>query len=172
MLALTLLVLNHVTVIDVARGVVLPESAIEIEGPRIRAVLAAARYHPPAGSEVQDLRGRYVLPGFIDMHAHVLFPPLDDDGRPLPWFDRDTSRALLRTLHLHGVTTVRDPGDATYPSPTSVRRWDFQVSQECRTSKVKSPNTWAISGTPEETDAAHSTGQFLRHLNCQAGAGR
>lgn len=113
MLALALLVLNHVTVIDVARGVALPERAIEIEGPRIRAVLAAAGYHPPAGSVVHDLRGRYVLPGFIDMHAHVLFPPLDDDGRPLPWFDRDTSRALLRTLLLHGVTTVRDPGDAT-----------------------------------------------------------
>jgi imidazolonepropionase-like amidohydrolase len=113
MLALALLVLNHVTVIDVAHGVALPERAIEIEGPRIRAVVAAAGYHPPAGSEVHDLRGRYVLPGFIDMHAHVLFPPLDDDGRPHPWFDRDTSRALLRTLLLHGVTTVRDPGDAT-----------------------------------------------------------
>jgi imidazolonepropionase-like amidohydrolase len=113
MLALAILVLNHVTVIDVARGVALPDRAIEIEGARIRAVVASASYHPPAASVVHDLSGRYVLPGFIDMHAHVLFPPLDDDGRPLPWFDRDTSRALLRTLLLHGVTTVRDPGDAT-----------------------------------------------------------
>jgi len=113
MLALALLVLNHVTVIDVARGVALPDRAIEIEGARIRAVLAANNYHPPAGSVVRDLPGRYVLPGFIDMHAHVLFPPLDDDGRPLPLFDRDTSLALLRTLLLHGLTTVRDPGDAT-----------------------------------------------------------
>src|SRR5205807_6318242 len=83
--------------------------------------LAAAGYHPPAGSVVHDLRGRYVLPGFIDMNAHVLFPPLDDDGRPLAWFDRDTSRALLRTLLLHGVTTVRDPGDAT-EAAVAIRR--------------------------------------------------
>ena len=113
MLALALVVLNHVTVIDVVRGVALPDRAVEIDGARIRAVPAAAAYRPPAGSIVHDLPGQYVLPGLIDMHAHVLFPPLDEDGRPLPSFDRDTSLELLRTLLLHGVTTVRDPGDAT-----------------------------------------------------------
>src|SRR5215472_14044034 len=113
MLALALLVLNHVTVIDVARGVAEPDRAIEVEGERIRAVVAAAGYRPPPSAVVRDLPGRYVVPGFVDMHAHVLFPPLDDDGRPLPSFDRATSLELLRTLLLHGVTTVRDPGDAT-----------------------------------------------------------
>lgn len=113
MLALALLVLNHVTVVDVARGIAQPNRAIEIEGAQIRAVLPADGYQPPANSVVHDLPGRYVLPGFVDMHAHVLFPPLDDEGRPFPTFDRDTSIALLRTLLLHGVTTVRDPGDAT-----------------------------------------------------------
>ena len=113
MLALAILVLNHVTVIDVVRGVAQPNRTIEIEGSRIRAVLPAAGYRPPAGAAIHDLPGRYVLPGFVDMHAHVLFPPLDDDGRPLPSFDRETSLALLRTLLFAGITTVRDPGDAT-----------------------------------------------------------
>jgi imidazolonepropionase-like amidohydrolase len=113
MLALALLVLNHVTVIDVVRGVAERDRAVEIEGTRIRAVLPSAGYRAPSGADVQDLPGRYVLPGFVDMHAHVLFPPLDDDGRPLPWFDRETSLALLRTLLFSGITTVRDPGDAT-----------------------------------------------------------
>ena len=113
MLALALLVLNHVSVIDVGRGAARPDRVIEIEGDRIRAVLPAAGYRPPEGAVIEDLPGRYVLPGFVDMHAHVLFPPLDGDGRPLPSFDRETSLALLRTMLLHGVTTVRDPGDAT-----------------------------------------------------------
>jgi imidazolonepropionase-like amidohydrolase len=113
MLALALLVLNHVTVIDVVRGAVQPDCVVEIEGTRIRAVLPAGGYRAPAGALVHDLAGRFVLPGFVDMHAHVLFPPLDEEGRPLPSFDRETSLALLRTLLLHGVTTVRDPGDAT-----------------------------------------------------------
>src|SRR5262245_42697404 len=113
MLALALLVLNHVTVIDIVHGVAEPGRAVEIEGTRIRAVLPAAGYRVPAGAAVRDLPGRYVLPGFVDMHAHVLFPPLDSDGRPLPSFDRETSGALLRSLLFNGITTVRDPGDAT-----------------------------------------------------------
>jgi imidazolonepropionase-like amidohydrolase len=113
MLALALLVLNHVAVVDVARGIAEPDRAIELEGAQIRAVLPARGYRVPAGAEVLNLPGRYVMPGFVEMHAHVLFPPLGEDGRPLAAFDRDTSFALLRTLLSHGITTVRDPGDDT-----------------------------------------------------------
>jgi imidazolonepropionase-like amidohydrolase len=113
MLVLAMLVLNHVSVIDVARGVAEPDRAVEVEGAQIRAVLPAKGYHAPDGAQVLDLPGRYVMPGFVEMHAHVLFPPLDEDGRPLPSFDRETSLALLRTLLMNGITTVRDPGDAT-----------------------------------------------------------
>jgi len=108
-----MLVLNHVSVIDVARGVAEPDRAVEVEGTQIRAVLPAKGYRAPVGAQILDLPGRYVLPGFVEMHAHVLFPPLDEDGHPLPSFDRQTSLALLQTLLLNGITTVRDPGDAT-----------------------------------------------------------
>ncbi len=118
MLALALLVLNHVTVIDVVHGLTEPDRAVEIEDIRIRAILPAAGYRPPSGATVYDLPGRYVLRGFVDMHAHVLFPPLGEDGRPLPWFDRETSLAFLRTMLLNGITTVRGPGDATEPAVT------------------------------------------------------
>ena len=74
MLALALLVLNHVTVIDVVHGVAELDRAVEVEGTHIRAVLPSAAYRAPRGASVFDLPGRYVLPGFIDMHAHVLFP--------------------------------------------------------------------------------------------------
>ena len=113
MLALALLVLNHISVIDVVRGIAEPDRAVEVEGSRIRTVLPAEGYQPPAGAQVFDLPGRFLLPGFVEMHAHVLFPPLDEDGHPLPSYDRETSLALLRTLLSNGITTVRDPGDAT-----------------------------------------------------------
>jgi len=112
MLVLALLVLNHVSIIDVARGLAESDRAVEVEGTRIRAVLPAKGYRPPVGAQVLDLAGRYLMPGFVEMHAHVLFPPLGDDG-PLPSFDPETARALLRTLLFNGITTVRDPGDAT-----------------------------------------------------------
>jgi imidazolonepropionase-like amidohydrolase len=107
-----LLVLNHITVIDVVHGRAEPDRAVEVEGTRDRAILPAAGYRPPSGAAVHELSGRFVLPGIVDMHAHVLFPPLGDDGRPLPSFDRETSFALLRTMLWNGITTVRDPGDA------------------------------------------------------------
>ncbi len=118
MLAAALLVLNHVAVLNVVRGTVGPDRAIEIESGRIRSVVLAASYHPPRGATVLNLPGRYVTPGFIDMHVHALFPPLDEDGRPMPVFDRDTSLQLLRALLDHGITTIRDPGDATEPIVT------------------------------------------------------
>jgi imidazolonepropionase-like amidohydrolase len=116
MLLLALVVLNHVSVIDIARGVAEPDQAVEVEGTHIRAVLPAKDYRPPAGAQVLVLPGRYLMPGFVEMHAHVLFPPLDEAGRPLPSFDRETVLALLHTLLFNGITTVRDPGDATEAS--------------------------------------------------------
>jgi imidazolonepropionase-like amidohydrolase len=113
MILLAALVLNHVAVIDVVRGVAVPDRAVEIEGTQIHAVLPASNYRAPAGARVIDLPGRYIMPGFVEMHAHVLFPPLGEDGRPLASFDRETSLGLLRTLLMNGITTVRDPGDAT-----------------------------------------------------------
>ena len=118
MLAAVVLVLLHVSVVDVDRGQVLPDRAVEIADGRIRAVRAVAGYRAPQGATVLDLAGRYVAPGFIEMHAHVLFPPLDEDGRPMPWFDRETALAMLRALLRYGITTVRDPGDATEAAVT------------------------------------------------------
>jgi imidazolonepropionase-like amidohydrolase len=113
MLLLAVLVLNHVSVIDVAKGIAEPDRAVEVKDTQIQAVMAANGYRAPSGAQVLDLHGRYLMPGFVEMHAHVLFPPLDEDGHPLPSFDRDSALALLRTLLFNGITTVRDPGDAT-----------------------------------------------------------
>ena len=29
------------------------------------------KMNPPAGAEVIDLKGRWLLPGFVDAHAHI-----------------------------------------------------------------------------------------------------
>ncbi|HUB35042.1 MAG TPA: amidohydrolase family protein, partial [Bryobacteraceae bacterium] len=121
MLALAVLVLNHVAVIDVAGGTVKANRAVAIEAGTISSVAPAHSYHVPEGARVLDLPGRYLAPGLIDMHAHVLFPPLGPDGRPLPSFDRDTALQMLRTLLAYGITTVRDTGDATEAAVTMRR---------------------------------------------------
>ena len=67
----------------------------------------------PAEAEVIDATGKFVLPGFVEMHAHLLLHPWDKEGHILPHFDRAASEHFLRLLLAHGITTVRDPGAPT-----------------------------------------------------------
>ncbi|HEX2571330.1 MAG TPA: amidohydrolase family protein, partial [Polyangia bacterium] len=80
---------------------------------RIRRALPAASYVPPAGARVLDLPGRYVTPGFVDMHVHLLLHPWDAEGNITPQYDRAAVVKILRLLLAHGVTTLRDPGSPT-----------------------------------------------------------
>ncbi len=50
-------------------------------------------------TQVMDLPGYYVLPGFIDMHGH-----LGGEGQGVP------AEYVLKLWLAHGVTTVREPG--------------------------------------------------------------
>jgi imidazolonepropionase-like amidohydrolase len=92
------LVIEHVTVVDVERGVLLRDRNVEVTGRRITAV-DSGRVRRAAARRV-DGSGKFVIPGLWDMHVHVL----PDDRRPHAlerWFP-----ALLAT----GVTGVRDMG--------------------------------------------------------------
>lgn len=111
-------VLQHVNVVDVARGMLLPDRAVEIRGKRISAVQLTAGYAPPTGAKILDLPGRYVVPGFIEMHAHLFSHPWDEKGDLLSRFDREATLAMLRSLLDQGITTVRDPGSETEAAVT------------------------------------------------------
>lgn len=62
----------------------------------------------PDGAQVVDVSGRYILPGFTDMHAHVTFLH-GNFSEPDPGYDRAVSEQVLKTLLAYGVTTVRNP---------------------------------------------------------------
>ena len=80
------------------------------------------RGKPPAASDparAHDLRGRFVLPGLIDAHAHIAATGILQleirDGAPLMSMkvdDNITRRNALVAL-AHGVTTVRNPAGST-----------------------------------------------------------
>ena len=107
-------VIRDVTVIDGPRSAPRLHQDVTIDGRRIASV--SARRAPVArGARVIDGRGKYLLPGFIDMHAHVAFGPVSlrtVNGMPEMRlaYDHAASRATLRTLLAFGVTTVRNPG--------------------------------------------------------------
>lgn len=73
----TSLVIRDISVVDVRSGALLPHRTVRIEGGRIVAVVAPTDTAAAAAAAVQgkaetiDGRGQFLLPGFIDMHAHL-----------------------------------------------------------------------------------------------------
>jgi hypothetical protein len=90
------LAVTNVTLIDVEDGRSRPVQTVLIEGDRILEVAESSQVTVPRGATVVDGTGRFLLPGFWDMHVH--------SHRQHRW-----------TYHYplfvaHGVTGVRDAG--------------------------------------------------------------
>jgi len=77
------------TVISGAGDAALPDAVVIIRAGRIEAVAARADIEIPKHAEIIDVSGRWIVPGFIDGHAHV-------------------ARWALNRYVAAGVTTVRD----------------------------------------------------------------
>jgi predicted amidohydrolase YtcJ len=92
--------------------------ALAIRGSRILAVGSATeikRHYTPA-TEILDLEGRAVLPGFVEPHVHVLTSALAPSGGAAADMLRDDPdrvaelcAATLREFAARGCTTVYDP---------------------------------------------------------------
>jgi imidazolonepropionase-like amidohydrolase/Tol biopolymer transport system component len=81
---------------------VIENGVIIVEGPRIREVGPANRVRVPAGARQIDVKGKTIIPGLIDAHAHVFS---EGDGIPA-----QSSWPLLANLAF-GVTTMHDPSN-------------------------------------------------------------
>lgn len=64
------LVVDGVTVIDVRNGHRLPNQRVVIVGTRIQTMGTAETIPIPAGAQVVDAHGTYLIPGLWDMHVH------------------------------------------------------------------------------------------------------
>jgi imidazolonepropionase-like amidohydrolase len=82
------LVITHANIIDGTTAAPIRNATVVVSGGKITRIETAA-VASPAGAEVIDLQGRYLLPGLIDAHAHIT-----------------TLAAAKRALE-SGVTTVR-----------------------------------------------------------------
>ena len=100
--------------VDGAGGVI-EDAVLELDGTRIVALGAAAQFGSAiTGSNCLDYGEATLLPGLIDMHAHVSMPA---DGRSYSEFCREPDEMWALTAyqniarHLEtGVTTIRDNG--------------------------------------------------------------
>ena len=104
------------TLIDPATEAKVENAWIVIEGKRISGVGAGKLPRSSRGMQAHDMTGRFVLPGFIDAHAHVTSTGILEvemrDGSPLlsMKIDENITQHNARTALARGVTTVRNPG--------------------------------------------------------------
>ena len=94
--------IEHVTVIDGTGRPAIPDATVIIEGDRITRV--SRRIPIPTGAQRIDGRGKYLIPGMMDVHIHL------HGGFSKPPDERAGVRALQSYLYC-GVTTVLDVGN-------------------------------------------------------------
>ena len=93
--------IENVTVIDVETGTRLPDRTVLIEGNRIGEVGAAGVVDIPSGARTIDGRGKFLIPGLWQMHAHAFVHFGIDYG---------DSMAMFQLYIANGITGVRDMG--------------------------------------------------------------
>jgi imidazolonepropionase-like amidohydrolase len=155
---MTITVLKGGNVLDLERGVLLDHHHVVIDGERIVEVTDRPLDLPNA--HVVDVRGKTVMPGFIDCHVHVLAsnanlganaaqPNILAAIRSLPILDAMLSR---------GFTSVRDAGGA-----------DWSLMQAVETGLVRGPRIFpsgkALSQTGGHGDF-RPRGDLLEPCSC------
>ncbi len=88
----------NVSVVPMDRDRVVSGQTVVVEGDRITAVGAAASVTIPADAVRIEGRGKFLMPGLAEMHAHI---------PPGPRVADSTIERVLALFALNGVTTVR-----------------------------------------------------------------
>jgi len=98
-------VLDHVTLFDGTGSAPQRDQALVMTDGRITWVGPAKRRPAPQGASVEDLRGKFLMPGLIDSHVHLgLVNGVDQSFTK--YYDRANIDAQLRLYAAYGVTSV------------------------------------------------------------------
>ncbi len=95
----------HVTVIDTVSGTMRPDVTVVVEGNRIEAVGPSGEVRIPPDAKVVDASGKFLSPGFWDMHVHTFFGDWVPGGREV----------TLPLFVANGITGARDMGSDLEP---------------------------------------------------------
>src|SRR6476661_7466748 len=99
------LFVQHVAVVDVVRGELLPDMTVEIRGRTVAAMSSGDSLRPPRGARPVDGRGKYLIPGLWDMHVHLSWPP----GAAQISLPVLVANGVLGVRDMHSILSVIDP---------------------------------------------------------------
>ncbi|HEY0677800.1 MAG TPA: amidohydrolase family protein [Chitinophagaceae bacterium] len=90
------LVFTNVNVIPMDREVILENKTVVISNGRVREIGEPGKVKYPDNAQVVDAKGKYLMPGLAEMHAHV--PPIDNI---------EPMKEVLLLFAANGVTIIR-----------------------------------------------------------------
>jgi imidazolonepropionase-like amidohydrolase len=132
------LVVRGVTLIDGNGGAPVANATVVVQDRRI-ARIATGGVTTPAGAQVIEGAGKFLIPGLMDVHVHLRGGR--DDG-PGGGVTTEQERAGIRALHTYlyaGVTTIYDAGNR----PAFI----FGLRSKERAGAIVSPRIFATGGT-------------------------
>ncbi len=130
------LLIENVTVIDGTGAAPLTNATVLVEGERVAAVSPAA-LSAPAGATRIDGAGKYLIPGLMDTHIHLVGGRrgMVTEGQRTLTMDLDTGLKALHGYLYSGVTTLYDSGNHT--------QFIFRMRDDERAGKIVSPRIFA-----------------------------
>lgn len=132
------LVIRGATLIDGQGGPPQPNVTVVVENNRITNVTSQP-ITPAAGAQVIDARGKYLIPGLMDMHVHLRGGGGRRTADPIT---AEQERTGIRALHSYlyaGVTTIYDAGNRA--------EFIFGLREKERKGQIASPRIYASGGT-------------------------
>jgi imidazolonepropionase len=145
----TRLVIRGATLIDGTGAPPVGPVDIVVEGDRIAEIrsvgfpgvpIKEAR-RPAAGEHEVEASGMYVLPGFIDSHAHIAHPLLGLAGEVPP------AEYVYKLWLGHGITTVREVGSG------NGLRWTLDQKAQSADNRITAPRIVAYAMFPSASPA-------------------
>jgi imidazolonepropionase-like amidohydrolase len=101
-------VLKNFTLIDGTGRAPAAQSAMILDNGRISWIGPAAQLKSPAGAEVVDLTGKFVMPGIINLHGHI--GNTEDLTQDAKFYTRKSIEENLHLYASYGVTAVQSLG--------------------------------------------------------------
>ncbi|MFN2533209.1 MAG: amidohydrolase family protein, partial [Pyrinomonadaceae bacterium] len=102
------LMIKNSLLIDGTNGVALEGASILIEAGRFTKIVQG-HLKAPASARIIDASGKTVVPGLIDMHAHLISGGFDTISDKSMSFDPSDQKRILKQMLYWGVTSVCNP---------------------------------------------------------------
>ena len=131
------------TVFDGTGKPAIPNATILVRDGKVEAVGPSSKVKPPAGAEIVDVTGKFIIPGMISTHVHIS----DLNGLRPPAFTDENTRRQLGVFARYGITTVWSLGGE---KEAAYKAREMQNSPSLDRARIYLAGDVIVGKTPEE----------------------